>query len=285
MNSLSDFLSSPRFIVIGGHKCGTSSLHTYFQQHPDILMPKIKGQDLLNKLNLDIVDYEKSYEPITTQRIFGEVSSNYFQSDKACSEIKKYFPHTKLLMILRHPADRAFSHFNMMAAEQKFDFKFTEINQYPEKFGSIIQLGFYYDNLKQYIDTFGKHPLKVFLFDSLIKNKQQFFAEVFRFLEVDDQFLPNTSVIMRKGGKVKHQGIKEFILSNSIFKKTASIMIKPVTNSEERYNLYKKVDNLFIEKVSLDNNLRESLINIYREDILKTQELLDINLSHWLKVS
>ncbi|MEA5508800.1 sulfotransferase domain-containing protein [Crocosphaera sp. UHCC 0190] len=282
MNSLSYFLSSPRFIVIGGHKCGTSSLHSYFKQHPDILMPKIKGQDLLNKGDLDIADYQKSYEMITNQKIFGEVSSNYFQSHKACSEIKKYFAHIKLLMILRNPVDRAFSHFNMISAEQKLNVQFTEIDQNHDKFGEIIRLGFYYDNLKQYIDTFGKHQLKVFLFDSFIKNKQQFFEEVFQFIEVDDKFLPNTSVILRKGGEVKNRGLKEFILSNPILHKTASLLTKPFTTSEQRYNFYKKIDNVFIEKPSLTNEAREIFINIYREDILKTQELLDINLSHYL---
>ncbi|MGB5596949.1 MAG: sulfotransferase domain-containing protein [Crocosphaera sp.] len=285
MNLSKDFLSSPRFIVIGGHKCGTSSLHNYFQQHPDILMPKIKGQDILNKQNLDIADYEKSYEPRTNKKIFGEVSSTYFQSTPACSAIKKYFPHAKLLMMLRNPCDRAFSNFNAQSNRQKLDYQFQEISQHPEKFHGIIRLGFYYDNIKQYLDIFEKKQFKAFLFDEFVENKQKFFTELFQFIEVDDDFVPDTSVIIRKGGKIKYRGVKNFILSNPILKKTASLIVKPFTNSEQRANLSRKVNNIFIDKIPFPDEIREDLINIYREDILKTQELLDINLSHWLKIS
>jgi hypothetical protein len=44
---------------------------------------------------------------------------------------------------------------------------------------------------------------------------------------------------------------------------------------------------MFVKKkssASLPNELKQNLIDFYREDILKTQELLDINLSHWLKI-
>ena len=86
---------------------------------------------------------------------------------------------------------------------------------------------------------------------------------------------------MRKGGKQKE--LKKAIFSNPFLKATARTIIKPLTNQQQRYSLSKKFDNLFLTKNSLPDDLRSSLIDYYREDILRTQELLDINLSHWLK--
>ena len=60
--NLSDFLNANRFIVLGGHKCGTSSLHSYLKQHPEIIMPMDKGQDILGRSKLDIEDYKASYD-------------------------------------------------------------------------------------------------------------------------------------------------------------------------------------------------------------------------------
>lgn len=284
MNSSQSFFNSPRFIVIGGHKCGTSSLHYYLKQHPEILMPKTKGQDLLNKVNLDIKTYEKSYETRTSEKIFGEVSSSYFQSQKACKAIKKYFPRAKLLIMLRNPVDRAFSDFNALSNRQEIKGKFTDIVKNPEPSNSIIRLGFYYDFLKLYLNSFEKNQFKPLVFDDFVNNRKIFYQQFFQFVEVDDQFIPDTSVIIRKGGTVKHEKIKKMFFSNPKIKSAAAMLLKPFTNSNQRYSLKKKIDNLFIEKKSLSNEFRENLIKVYREDILKTQELLDIDLSHWLKI-
>lgn len=285
MNSSEEFLNAPRFIVIGGHKCGTSSLHYYLKQHPDILMPKTKGQDFLNKVKLDLKAYEKSYEIKTSEKIFGEVSSVYFQSEKACQVIKQYFPNAKLLMVLRNPVDRAFSNFNALANDEKINVKFKDLVNSSEPSHKIIKLGFYYDKLKLYIDNFEKHQLNPLTFDDFVKNKRKFYQQFFQFIEVDDNFIPDTSAIIRKGGAVKYKEFRNLLFSNPIIKKTASVILKPFTNSNQRYNLRQKVDNMFVEKKSLSKEIRGNLIEVYREDILKTQDLLDIDLSLWFNVS
>ncbi len=285
MNLPKDFFTSPRFIVIGGHKCGTSSLHHYLKQHPDIVMPKIKGEDLLNKVNLDIEAYEKSYELKTSEKIFGEVSSVYFQSEKACQTIKEYFPHSKLLMVLRNPVDRAFSDFNALSNRQQIKGKFKDIAYRPQPSNKIVKLGFYYNTVKLYIENFERDQFKSLIFDDFVKNKEKFYKEFFQFVEVDDSFLPDTSVIVRKGGQVKHKKLQNLLFSNPIIKNTASTMLKPFTNTSQRYNLRKKVDNMFIEKKTLSKEMRENLMKVYREDILKTQDLLDIDLSHWFNLA
>ena len=288
MNSLKNFLDSNRFIVLGGHKCGTSSLHVYLKQHPEIIMPRTKGQDILNRPNLAIEDYKDSYDRITNQRVFGEVSSVYLQSKRACLSIKKYFPEAKLLAILRNPVDRAFSHFNVLPKEEKSKLNFENICQNPQQFikNPILKGGLYYSSLKRYLETFNNQQISILLFDLLVKNKRKFFSDFFDFIEISQYFLPDTSLIVRKGGKEKE--IKKAIFSNPFFpflQVTARTIIKPFTNQEQRYLLSKKFDNFFVTKNYLPDDLRISLMKYYREDILKTQELLDINLSHWLKKS
>lgn len=129
MSSLESFLRSNRFIVLGGHKCGTSSLHAYLKQHPEIVMPRIKGQDILNRPRLTIEDYRNSYDIPTRESVFGEVSSVYLQSERACQSIKKNFPNAKLLAILRNPADRAFSNYNVLPGVKKNQLRLQDIIQ------------------------------------------------------------------------------------------------------------------------------------------------------------
>jgi hypothetical protein len=279
MSSLESFLNSNRFIVLGGHKCGTSSLHAYLKQHPEIVMPRIKGQDILNRPRLTIEDYRNSYESPTRESVFGEVSSVYLQSERACQSIKKNFPNAKLLAILRNPADRAFSNYNVLSRAKKNQLRLQDIIQ--NQSNPLLKKGLYYRNIKRYLENFKEEQVRILLFDTLVANKKLFFSSLFEFVGVNRDFLPDTSLVVRKGGE--SQKGTQTISSNSLLRAIARMAVKPFTNQEQRYLLGKKIDNLFIKKQYLSIDLRNSLIEYYSEDILKTQELLNIDLSHWLK--
>ena len=285
--NLSDFLNVNRFVVLGGHKCGTSSLHSYLKQHPEIIMPIDKGQDILGRYKLDIEDYKASYNinQIINHKTFGEVSSTYWKSETACLSIKKYFPNVKLLAILRNPVDRAFSHYQMLSDEGKCQIKWEDICQNPQNFNTneILANGLYYNHLKLYLEEFKDKEICVLLFDSFVGNQKKFFSKLFDFVGVSQNFIPDTSYIVRKGGQKKGGKLQKILLSNNFMRATAKIIFRPFTSEKQRYILGKKLSNLFVVKRKLPNQLKSNLIDYYREDILKTQDIIDIDLSHWLK--
>lgn len=285
--NLSDFLNANRFIVLGGHKCGTSSLHSYLKQHPEIIMPIDKGLDILGRSKLDIEDYKASYDThqIINQKTFGEVSSTYWRSETACLSIKKYFPNVKLLAILRNPVDRAFSHYQMLSNQGKCQSKWEDICQNPQNFNTngILTNGLYYTRLKSYLEEFEDKQIYILLFDSFVADQKKFFSELFNFVGVSQDFIPDTSYIVRKGGQKKGSKLQKIFLSNNFMKTTAKRIIRPFTNEKQRYMLGKKLSNLLVVKRKLPNQSKSNLIDYYREDILKTQDIIDIDLSHWLK--
>ncbi|GGA13438.1 sulfotransferase domain-containing protein [Okeania sp. KiyG1] len=285
--NLSDFLHANRFIVLGGHKCGTSSLHSYLKQHPEIIMPIDKGLDILGRSKLDIEDYKASYDThqIINQKTFGEVSSTYWKSETACLSIKKYFPNVKLLAMLRNPVDRAFSHYQVLPDQGKCQVKWEDICQNPQNFNTnrILTNGLYYNRLKLYLDEFKDKEICVLLFDSFVGDQKKFFFKLFNFVGVNQNFIPDTSYIVRKGGQKKGGKLQKIFLSNNFLRTTAKTIIKPFTNEKQRYMLGKKLSNLFVVKRKSPNQLKSNLIDYYREDILKTQDIIDIDLSHWLK--
>lgn len=287
MDSLQTFLKANRFIVLGGHKCGTTSLHAYLEQHPEIIMPRVKGQDILNSPQLVLEDYQNSYRQVDKERIFGEVSSSYLYSHIAASYIKKYFPDAKLLVILRHPVDRAFSNFNRVKDQRNFNFTFKDVCNNYQEFADykFLKYGLYFNYIKNYLDTFEPQQVKVLLFDSLVKNNQKFFLDFFEFIGVDQTFLPDTSFIVRKGGQEIQKDLRQKISSNPFLQVTVKPIIKKFTNQKQRYAWNKKINNVFVKKEHLSDDLKASLMDYYSEDILKTQELLNIDLSHWLSIN
>jgi len=290
MNTLNEVNHLNLFIVLGGHKCGTTSLHHYLGQHPEIAMPQLKGQDIFNKPRMTLEDYRNQYNTITKEKIVGDISSAYLYSERACINIKHYFPQAQLIAILRNPFDRAFSNFYDIAETHPLRrrFAFEDICKNPDNFldEGVVYLGLYYSFLKMYLEQFDRSQMHIFLFEDFVKNKPFFFSSLFEFTGVDPKFLPDTSVIMRKGGKVGigNKTIKQ-LFENQLFHFFVGKLVKPFTTSNQRRLIYLKAKNMFVKRKSrssVSNQLRENLINFYREDIVKTQDLLGIDLSHWL---
>ncbi len=143
---LSKILSSPfrilpDFLIIGEHKCGTTSLFELMMEHPNIARPQIKEINYFNKIDRKIPPFQiednfkkgvwwyKSHFPTIFQKysfskknnsdlITGEATTHYlFQSDVVPKRAAKILPTTKLIAILRNPIDRAYSHYCMIKIE------------------------------------------------------------------------------------------------------------------------------------------------------------------------
>ncbi len=129
-------MTLPNFIIIGQMKAGTSSLHAYLRQHPDIFMPDVKElrffseviSDEGDRLRIDddyrsrrisagmpvtFDEYERLFDAATGQKALGEASPGYLNRERAAPQIKKFIPDVRLIVSLRRPSDRVYSHFQM----------------------------------------------------------------------------------------------------------------------------------------------------------------------------
>ena len=106
----------PSFIIIGAQKAGTSSLFNYLGQHPDITLPSKK------ELHFFDVQYDKGiewYESLFPEginyenQITGEASPYYLFHPLVPEYVRYHYPGIKLIILLRDPVDRAYSHFQM----------------------------------------------------------------------------------------------------------------------------------------------------------------------------
>ena len=105
------------FICIGAQKAGTTTLSDILSQHPDICIPPIKE----TKYFLFDVDYARGktfynsyFSNYTGQKAIGEFDPDYllfpFTAERIVATLGR---DVKILVVLRNPADRAYSHFLM----------------------------------------------------------------------------------------------------------------------------------------------------------------------------
>ncbi|KAI2499746.1 [heparan sulfate]-glucosamine 3-sulfotransferase-like protein [Fragilaria crotonensis] len=128
---------APAFLLVGAKKCGTTSLFQYLQQHPDIIQPRRKELlsfipqrfrhwahpgDFESKINVQAARkdmYAHDYRSETIKRrnmsISFEATPDYLLYSRfSAKAILCTVPWVKILVILRNPVDRVFSHYNYL---------------------------------------------------------------------------------------------------------------------------------------------------------------------------
>lgn len=300
----------PNFLIIGAAKAGTTALYSYLKQHPQIYMSPEKephffafeGEKLkfggtagdrewLNRTAItDIKTYQQQFQKVSQQIAIGEASALYLYIPKAAERIRHYIPNAKLITILRNPAQRAYSaflfqmrdslepitDFTQALQEEKIRIQKNWVPIYYYQ-----QMGFYYNQVKRYFDIFNRDQIKVYLYEDFSANPMSILQDTFQFLGVDDTFTPNVLERHNVSGIPKNKVLSNFIVNPHPIKD----MFKPFLPKSLRRGLIVGLKN----RRSLDKPPRMSaevskqLIDVYREDILKLQDLLQRDLSIWLK--
>jgi len=102
----------PNFIVAGASKSGTSSIYFYLSRHPQILLSHTKEIDFYWQNYHRGIDWYLAHFPTITDQdnfLTGEATPNYLRFPQVAKRIKNTFPQTKIIILLRNPADRAIS--------------------------------------------------------------------------------------------------------------------------------------------------------------------------------
>jgi len=111
----------PDFMIIGAMKCGTTSLFRYLERHPDFFGPKIKEIHYFDFKYEKGLDWYRRKFPTRLKKlkcglkgqhiVSGEASPYYMFHPHACRRIAAVLPKVKLIILLRNPVDRAYSHY------------------------------------------------------------------------------------------------------------------------------------------------------------------------------
>ena len=206
----------PNFLIIGTMKGGTTSLHAYLKQHPQVFMPEIKETRFfaLEKSGLPecenenenrlwkgsitrLEDYQALFEGVTEEKAIGESCPLYMAfSAQSAKRIKYHIPDTKLIAVLRNPVDRAYSHFAWLRRTQfesidNFADAWHADNANPKK-GYKMQ-GLCAHLLRPYFRLFKRSQFRFYNFDDLKENPLQLIQDMFQFLEVNSDFAPDMS--------------------------------------------------------------------------------------------
>jgi len=296
-------MTMPNFLILGAAKAGTSSLHYYLNQHPNVFMSDVKeprffaleketlsfnnpDQQINHDSVTNLADYQSLFSSVTTESAIGEASPLYLYSSKAVRQIQHYVPEAKLIIVLRNPVERAFSCYTHLLREGYETLPFDEaLAQEDTRIANnwahlwhYKRGGLYYEQVKQYVDAFDSAQLKIYLYEDLRADSVGLVQNMFAYLDVDCSFVPDMTK-RNVSGIPKHMMLQKFFKRKNVVRSA----IKSIVPAKARSQVAQKVKEWNLgDKPELSSDSRQALVNYFKVDNMKLQALIGRDLSSWM---
>ena len=298
-------MNKPNFFIIGAPKCGTSALHDYLGQHERIFFCEPKEPNYF-ATDLPTQRYVKTKEEYlrlfdTEQNSYlaaGEASAWYMYSKDAVSNILKYDPEAKIIVMVRNPIEMYPSLHKMLYrnfVESENDIekawrlqstraggeglpenrnkKFDESSLQYQK---VCELG---NQLERVMSIVPQKQLKVIVFDDFTSKTKEVYEDVLDFLNVPtDGRTEFKAVNVRRDFKNRRLAFliwKFRDFGASIKRKLGIVKAFNVLEMLNKFNIQKET------RPTLRPEFNQELKNTFKADIDKLSKMLDRDLSNW----
>jgi len=291
----------PNFFVVGAARSGTSSLDRYLSQHPEIyITPKKEthffAHDLFpsyfkgpgdERLNQSLIreegEYAQLFAGVAAEKAIGESSAFYLCLPGVAERIAQAVPDARIIMILREPAERAYSAYMLLVRDGRETLSFEEglsreaerRQQGYEPMWWYKELSLYSSQVQRYLEVFGRERVKVLLYEEFYTHPEQSLREVFAFLGVREDVPINTSVRYNVSGAPKSRRLHTLLYKlidnpNSLAKR-----VKPAL-------AWKAMGKFLLRpNPKMNPQTNAQLREYFAEDVTKLEDLLDRDFACW----
>jgi hypothetical protein len=303
----------PNFFIVGGPRCGTTTLSRCLEQHSQVCFSKPKephyfsqlyGKTSLENIRTDYLDRFFSHAQ-PHHRAMGEGSTSYLYSEKAIRAILEFNPEAKFIVSVRNPIEVVHSfHYRLLyiLEEDQVDFRkawdlqearaqgkhLPRLCRNPMmlQYGEVGRFGKYVEQLYQLA---GPEKCMVVVFDDLKNNMLDVYKNLLTFINLDydgrtefpHKMMSKTykfhwlnRLLWHPPKRVEHAVKKlDAPLKGS---KKQSIVSRVITKIKQ-FNAIKK------PLPPLEPHVRAILQESFSEDVDKLGQLLHRDLSHWKK--
>jgi hypothetical protein len=290
---------APDFFLVGAPKCGTTALHRWLRDHPQVYLPAEKEPHCFAPdLDLDRVvgdAYLRLFREAGSARRVGEASVFYLYSRQAAREIFEFNPEARILVMLRNPVDVMHAYHSerlWRGTENIPDFEAALAADEERQAGRRLppgvrfleglryrDLATFSHQLERYLETFGSDRVHVMLHDDLARHTGRVYADVCRFLEVDSDFQPEFTVV--NGNKsVRSARLREAMRDRrSPLRRMARLLPLELRRKAERR--LRRLNTRFEPRRPMSPELRRKLQVDFRAEVRRLGALIERDLSHW----
>ena len=235
----------PDFLIIGVSRSGTTSIYNYLTMHPNVIPAFRKEIHYFERNFHRGINWYKSFFPtqlykyiirfILKRRIItGEATPGYILYPSLPKKVFSLLPNVKLIILLRNPVDRAYSHYKYIAklGKENLSFKIAikkeqeriknELEKalndenydsdYLRQF-SYLARGIYIDQIKNWRNFFPKNHFLIIKSEGFFENPSNVLKQVCRFLEIPYYKVKNFKKFSSGISRLLDSKTREFLIS------------------------------------------------------------------------
>jgi hypothetical protein len=277
----------PNFFIAGAPRCGTSSLHSWLQAIPGIYMSRIKEPNFFSRAVIaddhplikpirDEDEYLALFAGAETAPVRGEASPNYLEDPEAPFHIARRSPGAKVLVSLRDPVERLYSHYLMLRNNRPALGSFMEEierglaqQENPRLAVLVPGTGLYAAHVSRYHEVFGTSRFKVLIFEEVMADVPGAIRDILAFLGIEHQIDEFAKPAQRQYSEVRGPLVR-YLFGNR--------RISRFFEASVPYGVRKYVRNALLVKQApkprMDPKARECLVRYYRDDVRRLEALL-----------
>ncbi|MBL0050757.1 MAG: oligosaccharide flippase family protein [Bacteroidetes bacterium] len=284
--------------IVGIQKSATSSLKNYLAEHPKLIShDRLEFTYFVND-NEYAQGYDRWFEnDFDKNEAEGKLilvkNVGLVFWEEGLIRLKEHNPDVKIIMMLRNPADRAYSAYwyavnRGVEKHKSFEEALkSDPKQYQRKADisivSYYQQGHYFDLIQRLYYYFPEKNVKIILQEDLSKNGKQLMHDLFEFIGIDSSFQPDLAKKYNESASAKIKSLSNVNLEKiGIAKKIIHSIVTPKYRNILK-RAFRKINSTKFEPPPLNSFTRQKLIDYFKPHNEKLGKLLNRDLSHWDK--
>ncbi|NEO98672.1 MAG: sulfotransferase domain-containing protein [Symploca sp. SIO2E9] len=275
-------MTLPNFLGIGAMRSGTTWLDKILRSHPDIYLPERRKEvHFFDQYYQRGINWYQEFFPSSSQaskyQNIGEITPKYLYASQVPNRIREHLPNCRFIVILRNPADRAYSQYGFSV--KNFDENRT-FQEYLKQESEVFLRGLYSQQLKRYLQYFPLERFLILIYEDTINYPEQALSKLANFLGIDANKFDRNTLTQRANPsrRVRFSRARALAIRFGAFLQSKDLdWVWNVAKNSGMRSIFEQGEAL----APIDPNLRMELISKYEPDIVFLEELMGIDLSVW----
>jgi hypothetical protein len=274
-------MALPTFLGIGVPRGGTTWLHALLETHPEINMPSRRKEIRFFDAHFETGTqwYEGFFcDPEEQERFraIGEVSPQYIYCEECPRRISETLPGVRLILMLRHPVDRAYSQYGFLLQRRNFQGSFQEFLASRPK---ALEYGHYSRYAKRFLEYFSRSDLLPIVSEEAFADVPATCRQLAAFLDVPAGgfVLDNATTTVNRSTIPRAQRVAG--IGVSVARRFRRLGLEPVVDAARRAGVQRVFQGSPVPRI--DAALKADLSRPYKEEFDELERLLEVDLSSW----